>query len=53
MEGSTEEIYRINPDGYRDGCAFFVTFFAQAKKVDNKYCRRRHDALIEALLSLR
>jgi hypothetical protein len=24
---------RIDPDGYRDGCVFFATFFAQAKKV--------------------
>jgi hypothetical protein len=24
---------RIDPDRYRDGCAFFATFFAQAKKV--------------------
>jgi len=25
---------RINPDSYRDGCAFFDTFFAQAEKVE-------------------
>jgi hypothetical protein len=25
-------MFRINPDSYRDGCAFFVPFFAQTKK---------------------
>jgi hypothetical protein len=32
--------FGINPDSYRDGCAFFVTFFAQAKKVDSGQVRR-------------
>jgi hypothetical protein len=32
--GSAKDSYRIDPDSYRVGCAFFAPFFAQAKKGD-------------------